>query len=108
MAQGQPIAPVCVNSSSPISAQLDSSLQGYQENDHLGYARHIVPGPAPTEATFPRHQVPAPAQPGAENIRRFASRYLHHPSSRVDVIRMEPGVAGGFKVVIILEVSDVL
>ena len=91
-----------------IDAQLDTSVQGYKEYDRFGYAQHIVPGPAPTQAAFPRHQVPAPGQPGAENIRRFASRYLYHPSSRVDMIRMEPGAAGGFKVVIILEVSDVL
>jgi len=91
-AQGQPIPP-------------------NREYDRFGYApQHVAPGLAPAQALPFGHrvQVPAPGQAGAENIRRFASRYLHHPSSRVDMIGMEPVAAGGFKVMIILEVSDVL
>jgi len=47
-------------------------------------------------------------QPAAENLRRLASRYVHHPDSQVDMVRMEPGSAGRYKVVIALEISDIL
>jgi len=59
-----------------------------------------VPQPVP--------QFPAPGQPAAENLRRLAIRYLHRPDSQVDLVAMEPGVAGHCKVVIILELADIL
>ena len=47
-------------------------------------------------------------QQAAENLRRLASRCVHHPGSQVDVVQMEPGTAGRYKVVIVLEVTDFL
>ena len=44
----------------------------------------------------------------AENLRRLASRYVHHPDSQVEMVRMEPGSAGRNKVVIVLEMADFL
>jgi len=49
-----------------------------------------------------------PAQAAAENLRRLASRCVHHPDSQVDVVRMEPGTGGRYKVVIVLEMTDFL
>jgi hypothetical protein len=46
--------------------------------------------------------------PAAEVLRQFASRYLHQPGSRIDTVRMEPGLAGGIRVVITIELADLL
>jgi len=54
------------------------------------------------------HRIPAPGQLAAENLRRLAIRYLHRPDSQVDLVAVEPGVAGHCKVVIILELADIL
>ena len=95
-----------------IDSQLDDSSQENQEYDLLGYAtQHVAPLPGPAQGAFRPafvHQVPGLGQPGAENLRRLASRYLHQPNSRVDVVCIEPGPADQFKVVIIVEVPDVL
>ena len=48
------------------------------------------------------------AQPAAENLRRLASRYVHHPDSQVGMVRVEAGPAGRYKVVIVLEIADIL
>jgi len=45
-------------------------------------------------------------QPAAENLRRLASRYVNHPDSQVDTVRMEPSsTSGRYKVVIALETA---
>ena len=57
----------------------------------------------PVQAPFPQqsvHRIPTPNQGGAENLRRLASRYLHHPDAQIDVVRVEAGATGRFKVVI--------
>jgi len=67
--------------------------------------------PGPTQATFPglsAHRGPEATQPAAENLRRLASRCVHHPDSQIDVVRMEPGTGGRYKVVIVLEMTDFL
>ena len=54
------------------------------------------------------HRAADVGQPAAENLRRLAARYIHHPDSQVDMVQMEPGSAGRSKVVIVLEVADFL
>jgi len=77
-----------------------------QENQVHGYtSQHSAPGPA--QAAFP-DQIPASGQRATENLRQLAIRYLHQPNSRVEMIRLEPGATGPCKVVIILELVDVL
>jgi hypothetical protein len=74
----------------------------------FGYAPQYN-APGPVQNAFPHpfvHRVPTPNQGGAENLRRLASRYLHHPDARVGMVSMEAGAAGQFKVVIILESHD--
>lgn len=69
----------------------------------------MVPGP--TQAAFPNsstHRASGVGRPVAENLRRLASRYIHHPDSQVEMVRMEPGSAGRYKVVIVLEMADFL
>ena len=54
------------------------------------------------------HQGPVLNDPAAEVLRQFASRYLHQPGSRIDMVCMEPGLAGGIRVVITIELADLL
>jgi hypothetical protein len=65
--------------------------------------QHNAPGLV--QGNFP-HQIPTPNQAGAENLRRLAIRYLHHPDAQVGMVSMEAGAAGRFKVVIVLESHD--
>ena len=58
----------------------------------------IVSGP--TQTAFPdpsTHRPHALGQPAVENLRRLASRRVHHPDSQVDMVRMEPGALGDTK-----------
>lgn len=92
-----------------ICSQLDLSPQ---QNNNSGHGpRGAVLDPASYQAAFPRpstHQTPVLGQPAVENLRRLASRCINHPDSRIDVVRVEPGTAGRYKLVIVLESSDFL
>ena len=49
-----------------------------------------------------------PIEPATEVLRQLASRYLNQPDSQVDMVRMEPGLGGRIRVVITLELADLL
>jgi hypothetical protein len=82
-------------------------VQVNRDNDLLEYAQHVAPDPAQA-APYPPfvRRALTPNQPREDNLRRLASRFLYHPDSRVNVVWMEPGAAGRFEVVIVLEASD--
>ena len=66
--------------------------------------------PDVVQAAFPHpfvHRIATPNPAGAENLRRLASRYLHHPDAQVDMVSVEVGAAGRFKVVIVLDSNDI-
>ena len=70
----------------------------------FGYAQHNAQGPV--QGAFPHpyiHRIPTPNHGGAKNLRRLASRYVHHPDAQVGVVSVEALATGRFKVVIILE-----
>ncbi len=82
-----------------------------QEHNPFGYVPpHVAPGLV--QAAFPHpfvHRIPtpdAPPQAGAENLRRLASHYLHHPDAQVSMVTMEAGTAGRIKVAVIFETPD--
>ena len=80
----------------------------YQEHDPFGYAPpHVAPGLVQDDFPHPFiHRIPTPdppAQAGAENLRRVARDYLHHPDAEVRMITMEAGTAGRIKVAAIFE-----
>jgi hypothetical protein len=81
--------------------------QEMQGNNDFGYAlQHLAPGP--TRAEFPNplaHRAPVR---DTDNLRCLARRYLDHPGSQVDMVRIESGDAGQFKVVITLEMPGIL
>ena len=93
-----------------VYSQLELSPQANQGNVSVGYVpQDIVPGP--TQAALPdlsAHRTPTLGQPAAESFRRLANRYVNHPDSQVVMVRMEPGSAGRYKVVIVLEMADFL
>jgi hypothetical protein len=68
---------------------------------------HVAPGLAQAAILDPLlHDALPPDEAAADNLRRLAIRFLRHPDSQVDMVRMEPGAAGRFKVVISLETAD--
>jgi len=93
-----------------VHSQLRLSPQENQGDDSFGYfPQGVVPGP--TQAALPdpsAHRAPAVGQPAAENLRRLANYYVNHSDSQVNVVRMEPGSAGRYQVVIVLEMADFL
>lgn len=73
--------------------------------------------PVPSQAAAGTPQTLAVVQPrqnptigisAAEGLRRLADRYVNNPASLVSVVRLEPGPSGGFQVVIILGMADLL
>ena len=82
-----------------------------QGHNPFGY---VLPDVAPdlVQAAFPDsfvHRSPTPNPPpqvGAENLRRLASHYLHHPDAHVSMVTMEPGTAGRIKVAVMFETPD--
>ncbi len=73
----------------------------------IGYAgQHGGAGPAEAFLNEWPYQVPVPNEPAREVLRRLANHYLHQPGSQVEMVRMEPGPAGGIQVVITLELAD--
>jgi hypothetical protein len=95
----------------PIYPQhlLLQEIQG-DNHFHVDYAPQLlVPGPARAEHPDPwAYNAPVHDYPPADDLRRLARRYLDHPNSQVDMVRMEPGHAGRFKVVITLETANFL
>jgi len=89
---------------------LSATPQENPGNEYFGCApKDVVPGS--TQAAFfnsSPHLAPDLGQPAAENLRRLASRCIQHPDSKVDMVRMEPGSVGRYKVVIVLEMADFL
>ena len=72
----------------------------------IGYAgQHGGAGPAQAFLDEWPHQVPIPNELAREVLRRLANGYLHQPGSQVEMVRMEPGPAGGIQVVITLELA---
>ena len=49
---------------------------------------------------------PPPDHPAAENLRRLASRFLHHPDSQIILVHIEPDAAGRFRITISFEMVD--
>ncbi|KAI9512748.1 hypothetical protein F5148DRAFT_1145923 [Russula earlei] len=85
----------------------------FPENEGNGHFNYAPQGTEPehAQAGLPdglAHQAPAFGQPTRENLRRLASRYVHHPGSQVDMVQMEPGFMGRYRVVIILDMADLL
>jgi hypothetical protein len=85
-------------------------LQEIQGHNHfqIDYAPQLpVPGPARAELPDPwAYNAPVRDYPPVDNLRRLARRYLDN--SQVDMVRIEPGHAGRFKVVITLETANFL
>lgn len=85
------------------------SLQGVREYDIFGDAAQPEQvGTAPDGLNARPHEGPAPGEVTAEILRQLASRYLDHPDSQVDMVRVERDPVGGFRVIIALEIQAVL
>ncbi|KAH9973704.1 hypothetical protein BGW80DRAFT_1305917 [Lactifluus volemus] len=90
-------------------AQPEDIVHGPHGIYHLDHAAPDVPLAGPAQAAFPDplfYHAPPPDQ--AENLRRFASRFLRNPNSQVHMVRMELGPAGRYRIVISLDTADFL
>ncbi|KAI0304545.1 hypothetical protein BC826DRAFT_1100375 [Russula brevipes] len=75
--------------------------------DVFGYpAQQATAGPARAVPDGWPHQGPVPNQPAPEVLRWLASRYLYQPDSQVEMVSLEPDLAGGIRVVIKLRLVD--
>jgi hypothetical protein len=87
-------------------------IQGHNrpQVDYAPGPQLLVPGPSRAELPDPWASYDAPVRdyPLADNLRRLSRRYLDHPDALVDMVRIEPGHAGRFKVVITLETANFL
>jgi len=72
------------------------------------YAGQAQAGQAPALLGEWPYRARVPNEPAGEVLRRLAIRYLNLLDSHVDVVRMEPGPVGGIRVVITLELADLL
>ncbi len=81
--------------------------QGLQGQDNHAPSQATAGAPQTLAAVQPR-QDPTIGISAAEVLRRLADRYVNNPGSLVSVVRLEPGPFGGFQVVIMLEMADLL
>ena len=94
-----------------MDVELDVVPQPEENHVHWHGFNCQRPAPGSAQVAFPdqfAHDILASGQPARENLRQLAIRYLHQPNSRVETICLEPGTTGPCKVMIILELVDVL
>ena len=87
-----------------------SVRQGVQDQNNTDPFQPAMENPPTLAAVRPvqPRQDPTTRMSVADSLRRLADRYVNNPDSVVGVVRLEPGPSGGFQVVIILEVADLL
>ncbi|KAH9073444.1 hypothetical protein EDB83DRAFT_2312787 [Lactarius deliciosus] len=91
----------------PVLAQMQFTAPGVQEQANPTLSQATA-GTLQTLAVVQPHQNPTIGISAAEVLRRLADRYVNNPASLVSVVRLEPGLSGGFQVVIILGMADLL
>ena len=83
--------------------------QENQQHDFSVYApQHVPPFHAQAAPEPFAHHLLTPDQLPAENLRQLALRYLRRPDSQVDRVSIGAGAAPLCRVVIVLELADVL
>ena len=105
-----PPAPVCTSYMIFRHRHVQPNLS-LKEIDIFDYAgQHAPGGLAPAFVDEFPHQahLPVMIEPATEVLRRLASHYLNQPDSQVGMVHMEPGLGGGVRVVITLELADLL
>jgi hypothetical protein len=96
---------VCISLISPIPVSDKTSL--LKVVDIFGHPGLNVPaGPAQAFVDELPHQVPVFNEPARDVLRRLVNRCLNEPTSKIDMVRMGPGPAGGVRVVITLDLAD--
>ncbi|KAI9442973.1 hypothetical protein H4582DRAFT_1921647 [Lactarius indigo] len=108
--QGQGVSnPTGAPLTAPVLAQIHFAAPGVQEQANPAPLQAIAGTQAPqTMAVVQPRQNPTIGISVAEGLRRLADRYVNNPASLVSVVRLEPGPSGGFQVVVILEMADLL
>ena len=81
--------------------------QGVQDQNNPDPLQPAVENP-PTLRPAQSRRDPKIRMSVADGLRRLADRYVNNPDSVIGVVRLEPGPSGGFQVVIIVEVADLV
>jgi hypothetical protein len=82
--------------------------QDYATSGYAPRPDALDSGPATFPDQFAYQPPPIPDQPAAENLRQLAIRYLRYPDSQVKQVCTETGAAGSCKVLITVEIANVL
>ncbi|KAI9449385.1 hypothetical protein BJY52DRAFT_1227802 [Lactarius psammicola] len=80
-----------------------NGIFGYAPTDPAVDHPQYFPGPE----ALPYH-MPLPNAPLADGLRNLAGHYINNPGAHVNMIHIEPGPAGCFEVLIMLEMVDIL
>ncbi|KAF8267629.1 hypothetical protein EI94DRAFT_1801433 [Lactarius quietus] len=94
----------------PVLSQTQFAAPGPEVQDPNNPAprKAAVNTPQPLAAVQPEQPRQDPAISDARGLRRLADRYVNNPDSVIGMVHLEPGSSGGFQVIIILEVADLL
>ncbi|KAH9012466.1 hypothetical protein EDB85DRAFT_2159031 [Lactarius pseudohatsudake] len=79
------------------------NIFGYAPADPAVGPPQYFPGPEPLH-----YQAPLVNAAPADGLRNLAGRYVNNPGTRVNMLRIEPGLAGHFEVWIVLEMAHIL
>ena len=90
-----------IHISNPYPSPLAKEIDAF--NDEIQQA---AADPAPAFLDEVPRQGPVPNGRGTEVLRQLAILYLNDPSSRLDMLSMEPGHDGDVTVVIALKLTD--
>ena len=72
---------------------------GYPPADPAVGDPQYVPGPEALPYPAPLHDAPL-----ADDLKDLAIRYINNPGTRVNMLRIEPGLGGRFEVWIVAEI----
>ncbi|KAF8267627.1 hypothetical protein EI94DRAFT_1700869 [Lactarius quietus] len=87
----------------PTLTQTQFAAPGVQEREN-----HAPSQPTAALADAQPRQDPTTRITAEGGLRRLADRYINNPGALVSVVRLEPGPSGGFQVVIMVEIANIL
>ncbi|KAH9165927.1 hypothetical protein EDB89DRAFT_2076363 [Lactarius sanguifluus] len=95
--------PAHLQATAPEVQENHDNIFGYAPADPAVGPPQYFPGPEPLP-----YQAPLANAAPADGLRNLAGRYINNPGTRINMLRIEPGIAGHFEVWIVLEMADIL
>ncbi|KAI9449382.1 hypothetical protein BJY52DRAFT_1215941 [Lactarius psammicola] len=92
----------------PAQAHAFAPEDPVQENHHGLFGYNVqAPGADQAFPGFQPHPAPFFNVPPANGLRNLTGRYLNNPDTRINMVWIEPGLGGRFRVWIALELADI-